>query len=320
MTNTNEHLMIEAISLAEQCKPVAERIPKVGAIIAIGDVVLGRGYRGSGKPNDDDHAEMVAINEVANKKQLPRATIYTTLEPCTREVRSQPLKCCTELITQFGLRSVFISILDPNQGVRGKGLWELQSRGINVELFPPKLAKRLRALNTDFIQVQQTYGIEITNLQSLQTIRTYDKKGVFEVKGGFLNQPGADVFAFTGIGGQWWPQPYPLRVTGNGTWATKVHFGSYGLHTICIVKANDLGIDLIKYYRRVTDLNVDREAKAKQYFAAKKIDGAEILQLLKHKYPGIEMGALPKGVEVQAMVDVIVESPPPTALEISQIR
>jgi hypothetical protein len=54
----------------------------------------------------------------------------------------------------------------PTQGVRGKGLWELQSRGIDVELFPPELAKRIRALNHKFIRIQQTLGIQITSLES----------------------------------------------------------------------------------------------------------------------------------------------------------
>ena len=164
MTETDKLHMDTAITLAERCEPIEDRIPKVGAVIAIGEVVIGLGKRGTGKKGDGDHAEKVAINQVADKKQLPKATVYTTLEPCTKEVRSDPLNCCTELIRQFGLKKVFIGILDPNQGVRGKGLWELQSRGIDVELFPPELAKRLLALNHKFIRVQQTLGIRITNL------------------------------------------------------------------------------------------------------------------------------------------------------------
>ena len=140
MTDTDKQLMIETISLAEQCQPIADRIPKVGAVIAVGDTIIGRGHRGTGNAVDDDHAEKVALKGVVDRRQLPRATVYTTLEPCTPEVRSDPLNCCTELIRQAEVKRVFIGILDPNQGVRGKGLWELQSRRIEVELFPPDLA------------------------------------------------------------------------------------------------------------------------------------------------------------------------------------
>ena len=75
MTNTEKNQMNKAIALAEKCEPIADRIPRVGAVIAIGNTIIGRGYRGSGKAGDDDHAEMVAINKVDDKTQLPRATL-----------------------------------------------------------------------------------------------------------------------------------------------------------------------------------------------------------------------------------------------------
>ena len=124
---TDEELMAEAIFLSEQCKPVADRIPRVGAVIAVGGVIIGQGRRGD--RDSDDHAEKVALAGVANRKQLPGATVYTTLEPCTKEVRSDGENCCTELIKDAKVKKVFIGILDPNQGVRGKGFWEFQSGG-----------------------------------------------------------------------------------------------------------------------------------------------------------------------------------------------
>jgi pyrimidine deaminase RibD-like protein len=114
--------MGEAIALADQCLPIADRIPKVGAVIAIGETVIGKGHRGTGEPTDDDHAEKMALDGVVERKQLPTATLYTTLEPCTPDVRSKPLTCSTELIAHAEIKRVFIGILDPNQGVRGKGL------------------------------------------------------------------------------------------------------------------------------------------------------------------------------------------------------
>ena len=130
MNSDDEILMNRAIEQAEQCRPIADRIPKVGAVIAVGGTVIGMGHRGTGQTSDDDHAEMVALRGVADRGELAKATVYTTLEPCTPEVRSDPLTCCTELIRQAEVKRVFIGILDPNQGVRGKGLWELQERGI----------------------------------------------------------------------------------------------------------------------------------------------------------------------------------------------
>jgi hypothetical protein len=222
------------------------------------------------------------------------------------------------LIKQHGVKRVFIGILDPNQGVRGKGLWELQSHGVAVELFPPELATRLLALNQEFIRVQQTVGIQFTNLESGQVIRTYDKKGVYEIRGTFLNPPGDNVFAFIGNGGQWWPQPHPLQVTGDGEWAVNIHFGSYGRHTVCIVQTSDLGTDLVLYYRKISKMNEDREQRAKDFFRRTGTDGAEILQKLQYKYPPIDLGALPKGIEPLATVEITVEYPPVKGLDIRQ--
>ncbi len=151
-------MMKLAIAQADACVPIPKGIPKVGAIIAVEGVVIGKGKRGNGTHNDNEHAEHNAFQSVADRTQLPRATVYTTLEPCTRDVRSKPDECCTEQIIQGEVKKVFIGILDPNQGVRGKGLWELQRRGIHVELFPPELAKTILAMNEKFIRFQMTLG------------------------------------------------------------------------------------------------------------------------------------------------------------------
>ena len=74
MKQTHEALMGEAISLAEHSpEPSEDRIPRVGAVIAVDGVIIGQGQRG---PRDsDDHAEKVALRGVANRKQLPDATV-----------------------------------------------------------------------------------------------------------------------------------------------------------------------------------------------------------------------------------------------------
>ena len=71
MTENDLRYMEKAISLAENCAPTEERIPRVGAVIAVGQVIIGRGHRGPGNPGDDDHAEKRALDQIADKMQLP---------------------------------------------------------------------------------------------------------------------------------------------------------------------------------------------------------------------------------------------------------
>lgn len=313
MTNTEINLMREAITWAAGCQPAEERIPKVGAIIAVEGKVIGRGRRGTGIPGDDEHAEHNALQSVTegDRGLLPKATVYTTLEPCTPEVRSNPLKCCTELILQAEVKRVFIGILDPNQGVRGKGLWELQNKGIEVALFPHDLAKEIRSLNAPFIRAQRSLGILIIEPKHGQTIRTYDKGGKWVVKGRFLNPPGADVFAFVvGPNGHWSPQPHLLEQTGRNEWQVTVHFGRYGPHSIFIVKASELGVVLVNYYRKVITSNLDRTKRLRANLKDQGVPENDILRGLPNDYQAVEMGKLPKGFEFQAMVAVDVEEPP----------
>jgi pyrimidine deaminase RibD-like protein len=219
-----------AIELAKRCTPAADRIPKVGAVIAIGPAVIGRGYRGSGHQDDDDHAEKKALLEVRERSQLSMAAVYTTLEPCTPGVRSDPLNCCTNLLKEAGIKRVFIGILDPNQGVTGKGLWELQDHGIEVELFPPDLAGQIRALNSEFIRSQKTLGLVITNPKNGQMVNGGD----YVLEGTYSNPPGEDVFALTSVGPRWWVQPHPLSSTADGKSSVKVYFGSSQDHNVTI--------------------------------------------------------------------------------------
>jgi pyrimidine deaminase RibD-like protein len=237
----DEKCMVEALEWAARCNPVRESIPKVGAIISGGQEVIGRGRRGTGQEGDDQHAEWHAINQVGDKSILAKATLYTTLEPCTREVRSKPLECCTELIRQHQIRRVFVGILDPNQGVTGKGLLNLQEAGVEVALFPHDLSTKVRALNAAFIRSQQTLGAAIVTPAQGEELRTYQSSGKHSVRFTCLNPPGVDTYLLVYQRGQYWPQPGPFREIEPGVWEVDAYFGSTGEQTLQIVTANNLG-------------------------------------------------------------------------------
>jgi pyrimidine deaminase RibD-like protein len=75
-----------AIDEARKCEwpeeEALDRKPKVGAVVTIVGEVLASAPRGK-----DDHAEKLALASVPASSDLTRATVWTTLEPCTHTVR-----------------------------------------------------------------------------------------------------------------------------------------------------------------------------------------------------------------------------------------
>jgi pyrimidine deaminase RibD-like protein len=301
MNEADVRFMNAAIRCAKKCKPIEAAIPKVGAIIAISSRVIGRGQRGTGAPEDDDHAERNALKQVVDKGRLPQATLYTTLEPCTKAVRSRPLESCAELILQYQIPRVVIGMLDPNQEVTGKGLWRLQEGGVDVSLFPHKLAQQVKALNTDFIRFQQSLGARITTPTNGEVLHI-DLPGRHTVRFTSVNPPTDHHFLLCSKDGLCWPQASVFRPgVEPGTWEVDAHFASTGEHTLYLVTAVDLGVSLITYYRRVGQRNSARKAELqgslpKDHKALK--EGA---------WPGIPMPVLPKGLRAEAWITVTIK-------------
>lgn len=88
---TDEHFMKMALREAQKAYESGE-VP-VGAIVAWGDKVIGRGYNQVELLNDSTaHAEMIALTAAFSEtgsKYLPEGTLYVTVEPC--------LMCCGAL-------------------------------------------------------------------------------------------------------------------------------------------------------------------------------------------------------------------------------
>jgi hypothetical protein len=232
---------------------------------------------------------------------LPEATLYTTLEPCTKEVRTKGLESCTEQIHQHKIRRVFIGMLDPNQGVTGKGLWKLQDSGVEVALFPDNLAQQIRSMNAPFVRSQQTLGATIISPKDGDILKTYQTHGRYTIRLNCLNPPGTDNYLLSFRQGLCWPQPHPFRQIKERVWEIDAYSGGpAGERTLHIVTVNDLGRTLIEYYQKVIRFNLDRREKLKN-----KISPAH-LELLGGDYPGIQMNGLPKGVRSEASVAVII--------------
>ena len=122
---------LDYIELAAQFAKKADKAltfenPRVGALIVKNDVILSTGYH---EKFGNDHAEINAFNNLANKSDVVDATLYVTLEPCAVDGK---VSSCAREIRNWHLNRVVIGDLDPNPDTHGLGVEILRDAGINV--------------------------------------------------------------------------------------------------------------------------------------------------------------------------------------------
>jgi diaminohydroxyphosphoribosylaminopyrimidine deaminase/5-amino-6-(5-phosphoribosylamino)uracil reductase len=122
----HEKYMRRCIELGKKALGSSPPNPMVGSLITHQDKIIGEGFTSQyGGP----HAEVNAINSVADKSLLKEATLYVTLEPCSHYGKTPP---CADLIIKNNLQKVIIGIQDPNIKVSGRGIKKLKEAGCEV--------------------------------------------------------------------------------------------------------------------------------------------------------------------------------------------
>ena len=144
MTTTDEQYMRRCLQLAACGRQNAKPNPMVGAVIVVGDRIIGEGYHvrcGEG------HAEVNAFASVRpdDEALLPVATMYVSLEPCSHYGKTPP---CADLIIKKGVRRVVVGCIDEFAEVQGRGIAKLHEAGIDVTV--GVLEAECRALNRRF--------------------------------------------------------------------------------------------------------------------------------------------------------------------------
>ncbi len=147
----------QALSLAGRARGRTSPNPLVGAVLVGEGGVVARGFhKGPGL----DHAEIVALKSAASAGvSTEGTTVYVTLEPCCHHGRTPP---CTQALIAAGVRRVVIGAIDPSPKVNGKGVEELRSAGIHVDLADDDIAHAARRQNDPFRKHARTGSPFIT--------------------------------------------------------------------------------------------------------------------------------------------------------------
>src|SRR5574344_910786 len=120
--------MSRALELASDGLGYAQPNPMVGCVIVKDDHIIGEGWhRQYGQP----HAEVNAINSVADKSLLKESTLYVNLEPCSHYGKTPP---CAKALIEYGIPKVVIANKDSNPKVSGRGIQMLKEAGIEVKV------------------------------------------------------------------------------------------------------------------------------------------------------------------------------------------
>jgi pyrimidine deaminase RibD-like protein len=130
----DERWMSLAVDMAWQCPP-SDTAYSVGAVIVAADgTELARGFSREDDPHV--HAEESALGKLAvGDPRLPGATIYSTMEPCSRR-KSRPVTC-TQLIIGARLERVVIGWREPSLFVADRdGVGLLRQAGLSVVELP----------------------------------------------------------------------------------------------------------------------------------------------------------------------------------------
>lgn len=124
--NIHEKYIKRCIEIAKNGLGTTRPNPMVGSVIVYQNNIIGEGFTSEFGGN---HAEANAINAVANKKLLNKATLYVTLEPCSHFGKTPP---CSDLIIKHNIPNVVIGCIDTHDKVSGKGIEKLKKAGCQV--------------------------------------------------------------------------------------------------------------------------------------------------------------------------------------------
>jgi diaminohydroxyphosphoribosylaminopyrimidine deaminase / 5-amino-6-(5-phosphoribosylamino)uracil reductase len=156
----NENIIMQrCLELAQKGAGTVNPNPMVGCVIVQNGKIIGEGFH---KIFGGPHAEIFALKSAGKKAK--GATLYVSLEPCVHFGKTPP---CTDAIIRAGISKVVIASKDPNPLVRGKGIRQLRTAGIQVKV--GLLEKEAELLNEKFFTFMKT-GLPFVGIKLAQTL------------------------------------------------------------------------------------------------------------------------------------------------------
>jgi hypothetical protein len=107
------------------------------------------------------------------------------------------------------------------------------------------------------------------------------------------------------IGGEWWPQLSPVRVIPEtqNEWEVDVNFGIARPHKVYIVKASELGMELISFFRK---LILERNQAIARVVSHFRVDPEEARLVIAPLCWSLGMATLPKGLDMEDCIEINV--------------
>jgi diaminohydroxyphosphoribosylaminopyrimidine deaminase/5-amino-6-(5-phosphoribosylamino)uracil reductase len=143
-----QDFMRRALELAERGAGWTSPNPMVGAVVVKQNIIISEGWHEQfGGP----HAEFIALQQAGVLAH--GAELYLTLEPCCAGPGKRNPPCVDEIICA-GIRTVYLSLRDPDPRVDGQGIKRL--RQANIEVIEGILEKPARKLNEIYLKFKTT--------------------------------------------------------------------------------------------------------------------------------------------------------------------
>ena len=134
--------MRRCLELATRAEGMTYPNPLVGSVVVHEGRIIGEGYH---LRAGEAHAEVIAINSVAEKEKLRYSTLYVNLEPCSHYGKTPP---CADFIIAGSIPRIVVGTMDTSEKVSGRGVDKLRNAG--CEVITGVIEKECRQVNRRF--------------------------------------------------------------------------------------------------------------------------------------------------------------------------